>query len=218
MSASIYHVLAVSKPPLLLGQWDDPGWRKISPLEINHFHPESSDHRPTTRVKMAYDAAHLYVLFDVDDRYVISRHQRPQGPVSQDSCVEFFLQVRSSPGYFNFEINAGGTMLLRYNRVPRVDFESLPPTSLEAVKVFHSLPRTVMPEMPGPVNWQIELAIPISILERYAGPITLPGSTMRANFYKCASESSHPHWASWSPIGPGLDFHVPSCFGELIFI
>ena len=26
----------------------------------------------------------------------------------------------------------------------------------------------------------------------------------RGNFYKCADESSHPHWASWAPIGPEL--------------
>ena len=45
-----------------------------------------------------------------------------------------------------------------------------------------------------------------------------PGVTWRANFYKCADHTSHPHWLSWSVIGSGkFEFHVPEYFGTLEF-
>ena len=54
-----------------------------------------------------------------------------------------------------------------------------------------------------------------SLLEAYVGPIgDLSGQTWRANLYKCADHTSHPNWASWSPI-QRLSFHLPEFFGEL---
>ena len=48
------------------------------------------------------------------------------------------------------------------------------------------------------------------------GPLEPPAQRRwRGNFYKCADESSHPHWASWRPIGEKLDFHTPEFFGEI---
>ena len=57
---------------------------------------------------------------------------------------------------------------------------------------------------------------------RYRPHLLLPhdgqlGERWRANFFKCAENSKHPHWASWSPIGPILKFHQPNRFGELYF-
>ena len=47
------------------------------------------------------------------------------------------------------------------------------------------------------------------ILVQYCGGAPpVPGDRWRANFYKCGDETSHPHWASWSPVGR-LDFHRP---------
>ena len=39
----------------------------------------------------------------------------------------------------------------------------------------------------------------------------------RGNAFKCADETSHPHWASWAPIGEALNFHAPGWFGDLDF-
>jgi hypothetical protein len=37
-----------------------------------------------------------------------------QEMVCYDSCVEFFVQPEPHLGYFNFEFNRGGTMLIYY--------------------------------------------------------------------------------------------------------
>ena len=59
----------------------------------------------------------------------------------------------------------------------------------------------------------------MQILSTYA-PVTAPGPGVawRANFYKCADASSHPHWLTWAPVDwPQPDFHRKEFFGTLVF-
>jgi hypothetical protein len=79
------------------------------------------------------------------------------------------------------------------------------------------MPGIVFPEIVGPTEWFLGFFIPFSLLEKYAGQIgDLHGQTWRANFYKCADGSSHPHWASWTEL-PEKNFHLPEHFGEIVF-
>ena len=44
------------------------------------------------------------------------------------------------------------------------------------------------------------------------------GVSWRANFYKCADKTSHPHWLTWAEIDyPNPKFHLPDFFGRLDF-
>ena len=93
-----------------------------------------------------------------------------------------------------------------------------PPSTASGSGIAHSLPSVVMPEHAGPVVWHIGCQIPLAVLEAYSGPLgPLAGQAWRGNFYKCADDSSHPHWASWAPIGEKLNFHQPCCFAPLRF-
>src|ERR1035438_4954679 len=57
--------------------------------------------------------------------------------------------------------------------------------------------------------------IPLALFAHYLGPLgTLQGQVWRGNFFKCAEENSHPHWASWLPVDE-FNFHRPNCFGSL---
>jgi hypothetical protein len=47
------------------------------------------------------------------------------------------------------------------------------------------------------------------------GPMS--SQSWRDNFYKCGDQTSHPHWASWSPVDD-LNFHLPRCFGTICFV
>ena len=74
------------------------------------------------------------------------------------------------------------------------------------------------PEITAPVRWQVELTLPWSFFTSVLSlSIPEPGTVWQANFYKCADDSSHPHWASWSPVPGSLNFHRPECFGTLRF-
>ena len=210
-------------PPDIGDRWDDEPWRRVPHLAVAHFRPESSAHRPRTRVKLAFDDRVLRGLFRVEDRFIRCVHTGYQAPVYKDSCVEFFVQPRPDRGYFNFEFNCGGALLASYITDPRRTadgFAAWQPLTAEEgrrIAVRSSLPPAVDPEVREARSWQLAFRIPLDLLEGYAGSLrTAAGAIWRANFYKCGDETSHPHWAAWQPVD-ALNFHLPHCFGRLRF-
>ena len=210
--------------PELTGAWDGPAWGSVAAVAIDRFHPRSSDHRPPTALKLLHDGRCLFALFRVDDRYVRSRHTEYDSDTYKDSCVELFVQPAGRTGYFALEVNCGGAFSLRYIEDPtrtanrfarwtRVDL-----AQAQKIRVAHSMPSAVEPEQAGPVTWWVEYAWPLEAMEAYCGPLgSLGGQRWRANAFKCGDETSHPHWASWAPIGEALNFHAPEHFGTLEF-
>ncbi|MBN1581882.1 MAG: carbohydrate-binding family 9-like protein [Anaerolineae bacterium] len=204
--------------------WGGPAWAQAETLNVSQFRPESSDARPRTQARLLYDAHGIYGMFKVEDRYVRCTHVGYQAAVYRDSCVEFFVQPKPDRGYFNFEFNCGGSLLCSYVTDPArgeggalAEAVRLPDQAGEQVQVTCSLPQVVDPEIAEPVGWMLVFFIPFSILNEYVGPLSaLPGQVWRANFYKCAEDNSHPHWAAWSPVDE-LNFHLPRCFGTIAF-
>lgn len=204
--------------------WNDALWRAVPALSVDRFHANSSDHRPITEVKVAHDGESVWLHFRVQDRYLTCTRTAYQSAVCKDACVEFFVQPRPDRGYFNFEFNCAGTMLLGYHQRPQLDAGpercDVAPAIDEVgeIEIAPSIPAPFAGEIQTPTTWFLSARIPVTILERYVGGLRpLADSAWRANFYKCAGDSSHPHWASWSPIGEELTFHNPRTFGTLHF-
>ncbi len=222
----LYVIRKARAAPSLAGRWAEPAWRGVPALALRHFLAQSRSRHPRVQVKSVYDDRYLHLLFRVRDRWVRCVRTAYQAPVCRDSCVEFFVEPRPGRGYFNLEFNAGGALLLYYQEpvaAPRgrpASFRRIrvPWPLGRRVRIYHSLPRVVEPERAGPVVWSIEARVPWAIFEHYLGPLGLiPGQTWRANFYKCGDETSHPHWASWAPLGPERNFHVPPYFAPIRF-
>jgi hypothetical protein len=170
---------------------------------------------------VGYDAQALYVIFRVQDRWVRAVSEALHDPVCKDSCVEFFFTPCEDldQGYFNLEMNCGGVILLNFQRIARKDHRPLAAELCARIETAHSLPRHVEPEMAEPVTWTVEYRLPLDILETFL-PIARPGPGVvwRANFFKCADDSSHPHWLTWNKVDqPRPNFHVPEYFGRLVF-
>jgi hypothetical protein len=198
-------------------------WHTTPSVEIGHFLSQSSDHRPQTLLRLWYDATGVSGQFEVKDRFVRCVRTEYGTEVWKDSCVEFFVEPKPGLGYFNFEFNCGGAFLVNHivdpTRTPEGfrQYSRLPETTARQVQVRTSLPRRVDPEIPEPVDWSLQFHIPFGLLEDYVGRLgTVAGQTWRGNFFKCAEENSHPHWAAWSPVDE-FNFHLPRCFGELHF-
>lgn len=228
-----YQIRKTLTAPELGQDWIKPPWDKANIMQINEVRKESSDHHPQTELKLLYNNRFLFGMFRVKDKFVKAVHNGFQSSVSKDSCVEFFIKTKPGGGYFNFEFNCSGVMLCFYivdpTRVPEekqktfktpkefVDYTPLSIADLESVDIYHSLPEKIDPEISEPTEWFLSFKIPFNLLEKYAGSLgDLSGNTWEANCYKCGSETSHPHWLSWNPIKE-KDFHLPECFGELIF-
>jgi len=77
----------------------------------------------------------------------------------------------------------------------------------------------VDPEIKAPVTWTVAYRLPVDLLKKYCQVITpAPQVSWRANFYKCADKTSHPHWLTWSLVNfPKPNFHLPQSFGVLEF-
>jgi hypothetical protein len=214
---------AARRHPRLEDGWDAAAWACGETLELGHFRPEGSDHRPRTRARLLHTPDGLAGIFHVEDRYVRSVHTRFGDPVYEDSCVEIFLEPRPDRGYLNFEMNCGGALLASHvtdhRRVPGGLAAStrLGEDEARTVLVRSSQPRVVDPEIEAPLDWQLAFFIPLQLLERYVGGLgPLADQAWRANLYKCGDRTSHPHWASWSPLDE-RNFHLPRCFGTLYF-
>lgn len=201
----------------------DEAWSNLPIAEVNQFLPQSSAHWPRTIVRLAHDGQNIYGRFEVEDRYVRCTRAGYGSEVWKDSCVEFFVEPKPGRGYFNFEFNCGGAFLVNHIVDPTrtetgfKEFTRLPETAARQVQIRSSLPAVVDPELTQPTTWTLEFRIPFALLEEFIEPLgELKGATWRGNFFKCAEENSHPHWAAWSPVDES-NFHLPRCFGELRF-
>jgi len=196
-------------------------WSEIPALQIDQSLGEQPIHFPQVRAKLAYDDTALYVIFHVEDQFVLAKSKNYQDEVFWDSCVEFFFTPGMDPllGYFNLEVNCGGTALFHHQKGRRIEDTSVSQVDFKRVQIAHTLPQIVEPEIKEPVNWVVEYRLPYDTLIAYAQvEVPTSGTNWRANFYKCADGSSHPHWLSWSSIHTSKpDFHRPEYFGQLVF-
>jgi hypothetical protein len=223
MSDHCYNIPKTALRPELRGLWDGPAWGETPFLNIGYFRPESTAHRPLVRCKLLYDDSHLYGLFLARDQYVRCVHTGFQTPVYEDSCVEVFVQPRLDKGYFNFEFNCGGALLASYVKDPTringrvTEATPLSPDECRQVMVYSSLPSIIEPEIEDEVTWSLAFSIPFALLTDYVGSLgKVEGQRWRGNLYKCGNRTSHPHWASWSPLSD-RNFHTPWDFGTLRF-
>ncbi len=218
-----YTVRRTGTPPQLDAKWSDPAWEQAETLEIQHFRPESSNHRPRTSARLLYDAEGIHGLFRVEDRYVRCLRTQYEDEVWKDSCVEFFAEPKPGRGYFNFEFNCGGAFLSSHITDPErapggfKAFTKVPACLGQMIQLRSTLPQRIEPEITEPIVWGLRFFIPFALFEHYVGPLgTMSGQGWRGNFFKCAEENSHPHWAAWSPVDE-FNFHRPGCFGTIQF-
>ena len=216
-----YLVKKVEEAHFISSEWNDYFWRGIDAIGIENFMGEKPDHFPSTKVKLRYDKDHIYVIFSVDDQYIKAVAKETHDRVWEDSCVEFFFSPGPDVerGYFNLEANCKGVFLLQYHLNDREINEFVDLDDCAQIEIAHSLTRNVEQESADPEVWTLEYKLPISILSKYMKVETPgPGVSWRANFYKCADKTSHPHWLTWAPVDfPRPNFHLPEFFGRLEF-
>lgn len=222
MEPSKYQVNKLAEPMAIDANWDKAQWQKTKPIDIKLFMGEKPSHLPKVQAKALYDGEHIYIIFRAEDRYVRSVATEYHGAVWEDSCVEFFFTPGGdiSEGYFNLEVNCGGTILCSHRTSREENVKMLETNDCARIEIAHSLPKVVDPEITEPVTWTLEYRVPIEMLEKYTQVTRpAPGVTWGANFFKCGDKTSHPHWLTWSYIANETpDFHRPEYFGTLEFV
>jgi hypothetical protein len=216
-----YLVKQASETPSFSSEWENKDWKNISSVTLKNYMGDKPLHFPETRVKLQYDNDNVYVIFKVLDKYVKAVEKDINGKICLDSCVEFFFSPGpdTDRGYFNFEANCNGVFLFEYHTDRGKINDFVKPEDYKRIKIVHSLERNVEQEISEPVEWSVEYSIPISVLNKYMKvEKPAPGVNWRANFYKCADKTSHPHWLTWAPVNyPKPKFHLPEYFGWIEF-
>lgn len=171
-------------------------------------------YNPLTTFTVAHSGRFIYIDFFVRCNYLRAVNYANNTPVSDDSCVQIYLQPESSDGrYWNFEFNCIGTVNAacrtnRHNPTPLTD------TEIATISRYASCGNRPFEEIEGLFTWNLLVAIPLELMGlKYEGkPVTMKG-----NVYKCASGTSQPHFLSWAPVPTEKpDFHRPEFFATVI--
>lgn len=216
-----YNIRKLKYPIQPDARWEKSPWNQIPAVKLTHFMGDVPAHFPEVDIRLAYDDKMLYLIFRVHDRFVCARKRNYQDRVCEDSCVEFFFTPGEdrSLGYFNLEVNCGGTACFYHQKGRGIEDVPVSIADYNKVQIAHSAPKNIDPEVSESTIWVVEYCLPFSILGNYA-PLTIPapGVIWYANFFKCADESTHPHWLTWNRVNlPSPDFHQPEYFGRLVF-
>lgn len=175
-------------------------------------------YRPATYGKLGFiPHSGFFLKFICLEKNPKRFHTEPDSPVYQDSAVEAFFCFSSCHNsmakkpYLNFEINANGTMLVKYGN-ERPCRESLP---------FSLRSELVCTAALSEDQWTIELLIPCAVVSfLYPDFKFQRGSHFTCNFYKIQeSNDAFRHFASFSPIHTKVpNFHLPEFFADAVIL
>ena len=134
------------------------------------------------------------------------------GPVCNDSCMEFFVSF-DGESYLNLEANSIGTKCMGFGpgRHGRLRVKERVPGGFRAD-----------PEV-GEAGWSVTYYLPFDELSLFYPGISAadfaPGATFTANFYKTGSAevTGVEHYGMWSEcLTENPDFHRPEYFGTCV--
>ncbi|WP_430811464.1 MULTISPECIES: carbohydrate-binding family 9-like protein [unclassified Carboxylicivirga] len=163
------------------------------------------------RFGITYDEAHFYLRYEVDELHPKAVSTNTNGPVWEDSCVEFFIAFNDG-NYYNLEFNCIGTRLAGAGAC-KADRRRLSPEVVESIVTHPSLGSQVIDKEDTPTSWSMDIIIPISIFGDSVEQLAA-GQSYRANFYKCGDKQKEMHFLSWNPIANETpNFHLPEHFG-----
>ena len=158
-----------------------------------------------TKAQLLYTNEALYVHFYTTETKLRVQNTERNSNVYEDSCIEFFFSPDENDNrYFNFEINAIGTILL-FVCNGRGNYEKF----LFDEEMFDI--KTIITKN----GWELFYKIPFSFILEHFDVIS---KNFKGNFYKCGNKTAERHYACWNEINlPEPELHCPKFFGKLIF-
>ena len=231
----MYLCVRVAEPPEIDGRLDDAAWKEAAWtadfVDIEGALKPRPHHR--TRVKMVWDARHLYIGAELEEPHVWATLETRDSVIYHDNDFELFVDPDANTHhYFELEINAFGT---EWDLLLEKPYRDGGPARTKWT--MHGLASAVYVD--GTINdpadvdggWSVELAVPWSALAR-ATP--QPGERWRMNFsrvqwrtrvkkggYEKVVDRSLPVWEQadnwvWSPQGL-VSMHYPEQWGIVQF-
>ncbi|WP_265110850.1 carbohydrate-binding family 9-like protein [Halosolutus halophilus] len=210
----------VDEPVPLTGKVTDTPWEAADPVRIHEYPWGVPGPKRSTVVRSVYDEDALYLQYRADDAIIRAETVELNGPVWEDSCVEFFATIdpQRRPHYINFEVNCIGAFRLGFgpNRHTR---ELITADQAASIRVASSLDERLAANSADDNQWWVAVALPFETLATVTGSSISPseGTVWQGNFHRLGPcETSF--FATWCPVNtPEPDFHQSSAFGQLVF-
>lgn len=194
-------------------------WNTIDFLSINNYPWDSNGYQPETKVQLFYTEKDIHVRFTSCEKQVRVEIDKINGPVYQDSCVEFFLMPNKDKddSYINIEMNAAGIYILQVGplNTERKLIYGLDPSILN---IQTDINKANFESFNNFKPWHVEYKLPFSFISNYIKDFSpKSGHVIYGNFYKCGSKTLYNHYGCWKPIQYHKpSFHKPDFFGSLI--
>jgi hypothetical protein len=173
-------------------------------------------YKPEVSFAIAYNDNCIFLKYYVQESPVKASYYRTHDPVSQDSCVEFFISFGKEAEYYNLEFNCIGTCLAGYG-IGRTGRELIPDEYVAKIRRRSVIVNSTDSGIDN-VFWEITLVIPSEAFIHHSN-LTLKDMYCKANFYKCGDELPMPHFLAWQNVlSETPNFHLPQYFGSLHFV
>lgn len=210
-----YLIRCIEKPLEIDGRLQETEWAIAESIDDFLFPWWKEGEKETTQARMLWDRERLYVSFVAQDRHISAVLTERDSAVSNEDCVEVFVapDVKKVGSYFNFEVNALGTLLDRSQHE-----EHEPGWNAEGIQIAIAVDGTLNDETDEDRSWTVEIAIPFAVFEGVAANVPPKhGDEWRLNLYRCGGEVN-AQYSVWSDTEtPHPDYHVPERFGFVQF-
>lgn len=191
-------------------------WKVVPTLLIDNYLWMDNAYKPKVEVKICYSNNSLFAYFKVFEKEITATYTEINDLVHKDSCVEFFINLfpNTTEKYFNFEVNAIGTMHAGFGAIgSRVLLEK---DEIKEIQISSTLVKPFT-GCHGNEYWEIFYKIPISIFEKQY-KLKFTATDAKGDFYKCGDNTKHEHYGVWNNIvSDRPNFHLSNYFGELTF-
>ncbi|MFD2114696.1 carbohydrate-binding family 9-like protein [Paenibacillus yanchengensis] len=175
----------------------------------------------STKAKACWSETHLYIRFWCQDNYILSKYEHRDDPLYEQDVVEVFIDpTATGEHYYEFELSPHNVIFDAAITIIDKD------RAKAAKRGANELPYMTVDKNWDATNLQTQ-AFEVEP-ELYCYELRLPftdlnaevvaGQRWRWNLYRIDDDMKGVrHYSAWAPTGV-VNFHVPSKFGELVFV
>jgi hypothetical protein len=173
-------------------------------------------YKPNASFAIAYNDNCIFLKYYIQENTFRASCFNTNDPVSQDSCVEFFISFGNEVEYYNLEFNCIGTCLAGFG-VGKTERELIPEESVRIIRRCSVIISSTDSGLDH-IFWELTLIIPSEIFIHHSDLI-LKDMHCKANFYKCGDKLPRPHFLAWKKVESTTpNFHLPEYFGSMHFV
>jgi hypothetical protein len=204
------------------GKLDEADWQKAA---LPKFYTPQALKTPLskTEAKVLWDDEYLYVSFRAYDTDVWSVHTERDAQTCEEDCLEAFIKPDpSKTNYYNFEVDAQGTIYDAYNmnrNAGGYTHHRFGAWNCEGFKAAVTVNGTINDPSDKDKFWQMEMAIPYADLPSMKGKTPKPGDVWKFHLARYDFSVYLPIGDELSSCAPlsKVDFHDASEWINLKF-